>query len=107
METILTQYSIVCQVLGAAPYTICAYNGIDLSQVLGITQANLPEGHYGWIRVQKRGIYDILMVCVLTCFSVWRSIISTPPENSDIINTKAILPLITAISYSYYFARMM
>ena len=31
-------------------YTICAYNGTDLSQVLGITQANLPEGHYGWIQ---------------------------------------------------------
>jgi len=47
---ILTQYSIVCQVPGAEPYTICAYNGEDLSQVLGITQANLPEGHYGWIQ---------------------------------------------------------
>jgi len=47
---ILTQYSIVCQVLGAEPYTICAYSGRDLSQVLGITQANLPEGHYGWIQ---------------------------------------------------------
>lgn len=47
---ILTRYSIVCQVPGAEPYTICAYNGADLSQVLGITQANLPEGHYGWIQ---------------------------------------------------------
>ena len=47
---ILTQYSIVCQVPGAEPYTICAYNGTDLSQVLGISQANLPEGHYGWIQ---------------------------------------------------------
>jgi len=47
---ILTQYSIVCQVPGAEPYTICAYNGADLSQVLGITQANLPEGSYGWIQ---------------------------------------------------------
>jgi len=47
---ILTQYSIVCQVTGAAPFTICAYNGGDLTQVLGITQANLPEGHYGWIQ---------------------------------------------------------
>jgi len=46
----LTQYSIVCQVPGAEPYTICAYSGTDLSQVLGITQANLPEGHYGWIQ---------------------------------------------------------
>lgn len=47
---ILTQYSIVCQVPGAEPYTICAYNGGDLTQVLGITQANLPEGHCGWIQ---------------------------------------------------------
>jgi hypothetical protein len=47
---ILTQYSLVCQVPGAEPYTICPYNGADLSQVLGITQANLPEGHYGWIQ---------------------------------------------------------
>jgi hypothetical protein len=47
---ILTQYSIVCQVPGAEPYTICPYNGEDLTQVLGITQANLPEGHYGWIQ---------------------------------------------------------
>lgn len=48
--SIITQYSIVCQVPGADPYTICAYNGGDLTQVLGITQANLPEGHYGWIQ---------------------------------------------------------
>jgi len=47
---ILTQYSIVCQVPGAEPYTICAYNGADLSRVLGITQANLHEGNYGWIQ---------------------------------------------------------
>ncbi len=47
---ILTQYSIVCQVSGAEPYTICAYNGVDLPQVLGITQANLHEGSYGWIQ---------------------------------------------------------
>lgn len=46
---ILTKYSIVCQVLGTEPYTICPYSGRDLSQVLGITQANLPECHYGWI----------------------------------------------------------
>jgi len=48
---ILTRYSIVCQVAGAEPYTICAYNGTDLSQVLGITQAALPDGSYGWIQV--------------------------------------------------------
>lgn len=47
---ILTQYSIVCQVPGAEAYIICAYNGADLSQVLGITQANLPDGYYGWIQ---------------------------------------------------------
>jgi hypothetical protein len=47
---ILTKYSIVCQVPGAEPYTICAYNGTDLSQVLGITQCNLDEGNYGWIQ---------------------------------------------------------
>jgi hypothetical protein len=49
--TILTQYSIVCQVPGADPYTICAYSGVDLSQVLGITQADsMHEGSYGWIQ---------------------------------------------------------
>lgn len=48
--SVLSQYSIVCQVPGAEPYTVCAYNGKDLTQVLGITQANLPEGHYGWIQ---------------------------------------------------------
>jgi hypothetical protein len=47
---ILTQYSMVCQVPDAEPYTICAYSGTDLSQVLGVTQANLPEGYYGWIQ---------------------------------------------------------
>ena len=48
--TVITQYSIVSQVLGAEPYTFCAYSGEDLSQVLGITQANMPEGYYGWIQ---------------------------------------------------------
>ncbi len=46
----LTQYSIVCQIPGADPYTVCPYSGTDLSQVLGITQTDLPEGHYGWIQ---------------------------------------------------------
>ena len=46
----LTQYSLVCQVSGAASYTVCPYSGTDLSQVLGITQANMPEGYYGWIQ---------------------------------------------------------
>jgi hypothetical protein len=48
--TILTQYSIVCQAPGAKPYTVCAYSGTDLSQVLGITQAeSMPADSYGWI----------------------------------------------------------
>jgi hypothetical protein len=47
---LLTQYSIVRQVPGADPYTVCAYSGTDLSQVLGITQANMPEEYYGWIQ---------------------------------------------------------
>ncbi|MFC1989455.1 hypothetical protein ACFLVW_02670 [Chloroflexota bacterium] len=46
---ILEKYRIVCQVPGADPYISCAYNGEDLSQVLGITQASMPDGHYGWI----------------------------------------------------------
>jgi hypothetical protein len=48
--SVLTKYSIVCQVPGADLFTICPYNGTDLSQVLGISQADLPEGHYGWIQ---------------------------------------------------------
>ena len=47
---IITEYSIVCQVPGAEPYTFCVYSGTDLSQVLGITQANMHEGYYGWIQ---------------------------------------------------------
>jgi len=47
--TILKQYSIVCQALGARPYVVCAYSGTDLSQVLGINQASMPEDYYGWI----------------------------------------------------------
>jgi hypothetical protein len=46
----ITQYSIVCQVPGAEPYTICAYSGTDLSEILGISQANLPYGYYDWIQ---------------------------------------------------------
>ena len=56
---ILTQYSIVCQVPGAEHYTICAYNGTDLSQVLGITQANLPDGHYGWIQECGKAVVSV------------------------------------------------
>ena len=29
---------------------MCAYSGTDLSQVIGISQADLPDGHYGWIQ---------------------------------------------------------
>jgi hypothetical protein len=47
---VLTKYSIVCQVPGAEPYIFCAYSGEDLSQVLGITQTDMPEGYYGWIQ---------------------------------------------------------
>ncbi len=46
---ILTKYSIVCQAPNAKPYTVCAYSGTDLSQVLGINQASMPNGYYGWI----------------------------------------------------------
>jgi len=50
-KTILAKYSIVCQVPGAKPYEMCAYSGTDLSQVLGITQADsMPDGSYGWIQ---------------------------------------------------------
>jgi hypothetical protein len=45
------KYSIVCQAPGAEPYTVCAYTGTDLSQVLGISQADsMPEGYYGWMQ---------------------------------------------------------
>jgi len=36
--TTITKYSIVCQVPDAKPYTFCEYTGVDLDQVLGITQ---------------------------------------------------------------------
>jgi hypothetical protein len=46
----LKKYSIVGQAPGAEPYTVCAYNGTDLSNVLGISQADsMPQGHYGWM----------------------------------------------------------
>jgi hypothetical protein len=48
--SVIRQYSIVCQVPGAEPYTFCAYSGVDLTQVLGITQVNMPKGYYGWIQ---------------------------------------------------------
>jgi len=56
---ILTQYSLVCQVPSAEPYTFCAYNGEDLSQVLGITQASMPEGHYGWIQECGQALVNV------------------------------------------------
>lgn len=49
-KTILAKYTIVCQAPGAEPYTVCAYSGTDLSQVLGITQADMPDGYYGWFQ---------------------------------------------------------
>ena len=48
----LEQYSIVGQAAGAEPYVICAYSGTDLSEVLGISQADsMPEGSYGWMQL--------------------------------------------------------
>jgi hypothetical protein len=38
---------------------VCAYSGTDLRQVLGITQVNLPEGHYGWI--QESGEVSVIV----------------------------------------------
>ena len=29
---------------------MCAYSGKDLSQVIGISQADMPDGYYGWIQ---------------------------------------------------------
>jgi len=47
---ILTQYSLVTQAPGNKPYTVCAYSGTDLSQIIRITQAkNMPEETYGWV----------------------------------------------------------
>ena len=47
----LAQYSIVTQVPGDQPYTVRAYTGADLREVLGISQAStMPEGSYGWIQ---------------------------------------------------------
>ncbi len=56
---IITKYSIVCQVPGAEPYTFCAYTGVDLSQVLGLTQADMPQGHYGWIQVCGEALVNV------------------------------------------------
>jgi hypothetical protein len=56
----LTQYSIVCQAPGAEPYTICAYSGSDLTQIIGITQAPMMhEGHYGWIQECGDGFVNV------------------------------------------------
>ncbi len=56
---VLTKYSMVCQVPGAEPYTVCAYTGVDLTQVLGITQASLSEGTYGWIQELGEAIVNV------------------------------------------------
>lgn len=54
--TILTKYNIVCQAPGAKSYTVCAYSGTDLSQILGITQADsMPDGYYGWMQLSGNG----------------------------------------------------
>jgi len=59
-KTILTKYSIVCQTPGAEPYTVGPYSGTDLSQVLGITQAdNMPEGSCGWIQELGNGYVQV------------------------------------------------
>jgi len=55
----LRKHSIVCQTPGAAPYTIRAYNGTDLSGVLGINQVDMPDDHYGWIQVCGNGIITV------------------------------------------------
>jgi hypothetical protein len=53
---ILEKYTIVCQAPGAKPYTVCAYTGTDLSQVLGISQADrMPDGYYGWMQICGNG----------------------------------------------------
>lgn len=40
----------VCQAPGAKLYTVCAYSGTDLSQIIGISQADsMPDGYYGWM----------------------------------------------------------
>jgi len=46
----LERYSLVSQVPGAKPYTMQAYSGTDLTQVLGINQARMPDGSFGWIQ---------------------------------------------------------
>jgi len=51
-RTILTKYNLVCQAPDAETYTVCAYSGTDLSQVLGISPpVNMPEGSYGWMQL--------------------------------------------------------
>jgi len=43
---------------------VCAYSGIDLSQVLGINQASMPNGHYGWIQECGKAIVGEAVVRV-------------------------------------------
>ena len=48
----LQKYSIVGQAPSARSYTVRAYTGTDLSEVLGISQApTMPEGSYGWMQL--------------------------------------------------------
>jgi len=48
----LTQYSLVCQAPDNEAFTLRAYSGKDLSQVVAITQAkDMPEGSYGWMQL--------------------------------------------------------
>ncbi len=57
---ILTQYTIVCQAPGDEPYSVCAYSGTDLSQVLGISMADsMPAGSYGWMQTSGRGYVQV------------------------------------------------
>jgi len=34
---------------------MCAYSGTDLSQVLGISQADMPDDYYGWVQICGNG----------------------------------------------------
>jgi hypothetical protein len=47
---LLTKYSIVCQVPGTEHWTVCAYSGTDLAQVLAISIVDMPDNHYGWMQ---------------------------------------------------------
>jgi len=38
---------------------VCAYSGTDLSQVIGISQADMPDGYYGWIQECGEGVIKV------------------------------------------------